>query len=139
VEITENGIVAAGGSALQVLQNLREAGVRVSIDDFGTGHSSLAYFKDIPADEIKIDRSFILGMDGDDRNRRLVRSIIDLAHAFDMTVVAEGVETAQATETLRQLGCDVLQGYHFSEPVVQEQLLKYLKEQGRAGLASTPA
>jgi EAL domain-containing protein (putative c-di-GMP-specific phosphodiesterase class I) len=78
-------------------------------------------------------------MDGDDRNRRLVRSIIDLAHAFDMTVVAEGVETAQATETLRQLGCDVLQGYHFSEPVVQEQLLKYLKEQGRAGLASTPA
>jgi EAL domain-containing protein (putative c-di-GMP-specific phosphodiesterase class I) len=139
VEITENGIVAAGGSALQVLQNLREAGVRVSIDDFGTGHSSLAYFKDIPADEIKIDKSFILGMDGDDRNRRLVRSIIDLAHAFDMTVVAEGVETAQATETLRQLGCDVLQGYHFSEPVVQEQLLKYLKEQGRARLASTPA
>ena len=139
VEITENGIVSAGGSALQVLRNLRDAGVRVSIDDFGTGNSSLAYFKDIPADEVKIDKSFVLGMDGDDRNRRLVRSIIDLAHAFDMTVVAEGVETAQATETLRELGCDVLQGYHFSRPVVQEQLLKYLKEQGRTRAASTPA
>jgi EAL domain-containing protein (putative c-di-GMP-specific phosphodiesterase class I)/GGDEF domain-containing protein len=138
VEVTENGIISAGGAALQVLRELRSAGVRVSIDDFGTGNSSLAYFRDIPADEVKIDKSFVVGMDADDRNRRLVKSIVDLAHAFDLTVVAEGVETAEAAETLRQLGCDTLQGYHFSKPVPQEQLLKYLQEAAQATVASTP-
>lgn len=139
VEVTENGIISAGGAALRVLRALREAGVRISIDDFGTGNSSLAYFRDLPADEIKIDKSFITTMDTDDRDRRLVRSIIDLAHAFDLTVVAEGVETAQATETLRQLGCDVLQGYYFSRPVVQQQFLDYLQESPKAMTASTLA
>ncbi len=130
VEITENGIVSGGGAALRVLRTLRDAGVRVSIDDFGTGNSSLAYFRDIPADEVKIDKSFIVAMDADDRNRRLVKSIIDLGHAFDLTVVAEGVETAQAAELLLQLGCDVLQGFHFSRPVVQERFLQYLQQPG---------
>jgi predicted signal transduction protein with EAL and GGDEF domain len=130
VEVTENGIISTGGAALEVLRQLREAGVRVSIDDFGTGNSSLAYFRDIPADEVKIDKSFILSMT-DDRNRKLVKSIIDLAHGFDLVVVAEGVETAEAAETLRRQGCDILQGYYFSKPVPQRQLLEYFAGQGR--------
>lgn len=130
VEVTENGIIATGGAALDVLRQLRDAGVRVSIDDFGTGNSSLAYFRDIPADEVKIDKSFILSMT-DGRSRRLVKSIIDLAHGVDLAVVAEGVETAEAADTLRQQGCDVLQGYYFSKPVPQRQLLDYFAGQGR--------
>lgn len=130
VEVTENGIIATGGAALEVLRQLREAGVRVSIDDFGTGNSSLAYFRDIPADEVKIDRSFVRSMT-DHRSRRLVKSIIDLAHGFDLAVVAEGVETAEAAEALTQQGCDVLQGYYFSKPVPQQQLLDFFAGQAR--------
>lgn len=126
-EVTENGIIATGGAALDVLESLREAGVRVSIDDFGTGNSSLAYFKDIPADEVKIDKSFVLAMLENDANSRLVRSIIDLAHSFDLQVVAEGVENAECVDALHKLGCDIFQGYFFSKPLRQQQFVDYLR------------
>jgi len=125
-EVTENGIIATGGAALRVLDDLRNAGVRVSIDDFGTGNSSLAYFKDLPADELKIDKSFVFAMLDNDANFRMVKTIIDLAHGFDRKVVAEGVENAECVERLQQLGCDVLQGYHFSRPVSEQGFLRYL-------------
>jgi EAL domain-containing protein (putative c-di-GMP-specific phosphodiesterase class I) len=128
-EVTENGVIATGDAALRVLNDLRNAGVRVSIDDFGTGNSSLAYFKDIPADELKIDKSFVFAMLENDSNCRMVQSIIDLAHGFGLTVVAEGVENAESVERLQQLGCDVLQGYHFSRPISQANLIRYLTEQ----------
>lgn len=137
-EVTENGIISTGGAALAVLQTLRDAGIRVSIDDFGTGNSSLAYFKDIPADEVKIDKSFIMAMLDNDANSKLVRSIIDLAHGFDLQVVAEGVETAECVDALRDFGCDILQGYYFSRPLRQQDFIEYLQS-ARASAASSPA
>jgi EAL domain-containing protein (putative c-di-GMP-specific phosphodiesterase class I)/GGDEF domain-containing protein len=125
-EVTEDGIVSRAGAALGVLRELRDAGVRVSIDDFGTGNSSLAYFKDIPADELKIDKSFIAAMFETEANRRLVKTIIDLAHGFDLEVVAEGVETAYSADYLQELGCDVLQGYYFSRPLPQDEFVAFL-------------
>ncbi len=125
-EVTENGIISAAGAGLDSLQEMRDAGIRVSIDDFGTGNSSLAYFKTIPADELKIDKSFVFGMLESDANHRLVRTIIDLAHGFGLTVVAEGVENAEVVKALQQLGCDVLQGYHFARPMKANDFVDYL-------------
>ncbi|HZD53194.1 MAG TPA: GGDEF domain-containing phosphodiesterase [Woeseiaceae bacterium] len=125
-EVTENGIVSTAGAGLTVLAELRRAGVRVSIDDFGTGNSSLAYFRDIPADELKIDKSFVAVMLESETNTRLVQTIIDLAHGFGLRVVAEGVENAACADRLQALGCDTLQGYHFSKPLTQDEFLRYL-------------
>lgn len=133
VEITENGVVAAGSEALLALKTLRNAGVRVSIDDFGTGNSSLAYLKDIPADELKIDKSFIMDMHQTKSSARLVRTIIDLAHSFGLTVVGEGVETGAIADRLQELECDVLQGFFFAKPMPQDAFVEYLvKHQPRA-------
>jgi EAL domain-containing protein (putative c-di-GMP-specific phosphodiesterase class I)/GGDEF domain-containing protein len=129
-EVTENGIVSSGGRGLEALAGLRAAGVRVSIDDFGTGHSSLAYFKDLPADEVKIDRSFVAAMFDSESNTQLVRTIVDLAHAFGMVVVAEGVEDAQSADHLQALGCDVLQGYLFAEPLARGDFRRWLEANG---------
>ncbi len=126
VEITENGVVAAGGNALSALEALRDVGVRVSIDDFGTGNSSLAYFKNIPADELKIDKSFVIDMHQSESSTRLVRTIIDLAHSFGLTVVAEGVESEVVARKLQELGCDVLQGYYFARPLPQSEFVEFL-------------
>lgn len=128
-EVTENGIMSTDGAALDVLQQLRDNGIRVSIDDFGTGHSSLAYFKDIPADEVKIDKSFVFHMLTNRDHYRLVRTIIDLAHGFDLDVVAEGVETKEIVEELQKLGCDTLQGYYFSKPLSKRAFNDYLAAQ----------
>lgn len=129
-EVTENGIVSTAGRGLEVLTELRAAGIRVSIDDFGTGNSSLAYFKDIPADEVKIDQSFAAALPASETNARLVRTIIDLAHGFGLEVVAEGVESAAVADTLQALGCDVLQGYWFSQPLPRDAFLRWLAENG---------
>jgi diguanylate cyclase (GGDEF)-like protein len=129
-EVTESGIVSTAGRGIEVLTALRAAGVRVSIDDFGTGHSSLAYFKDIPADEVKIDKSFIAALAEGETNLRLVRTIIDLAHGFGLKVVAEGVETAAGADTLQAQGCDVLQGYWFSPPLPRDAFLRWLADNG---------
>ncbi len=125
-EVTENGIISTGGAALRVLDELREAGVGISIDDFGTGNSSLAYFKDIPADELKIDKSFVFAMLDDGPNDQLIQTIIDLAHGFDLRVVAEGVENERCAERLREFGCDVLQGYHYSRPLSHQDFMGWL-------------
>lgn len=125
-EVTENGIVSTAGRALEVLDDLRRAGIRVSIDDFGTGNSSLAYFRDIPADEVKIDKSFVAAMSESPSNASLVRTIIDLAHGFGLQVVAEGVESAESADRLQALGCDVLQGYRFAKPLPQDEFLRWL-------------
>lgn len=126
-EVTENGIVSTAGRALEVLGDLRRAGIRVSIDDFGTGNSSLAYFKDIPADEVKIDKSFVAAMFESEANAHLVQTIIDLAHGFGLQVVAEGVENAASADRLQALGCDVLQGYWFAKPLAQVGFLRWLR------------
>ena len=126
VELTESEIMDDPSVAMQVLQRLRSEGVEVSIDDFGTGYSSLSYLRDLPIDEIKIDRSFVADIsDGDDV---VVRSIIDLGHALGVIVVAEGVETAGQWDHLQRLGCDVVQGYLISRPLPYEAIRRFLDD-----------
>jgi EAL domain-containing protein (putative c-di-GMP-specific phosphodiesterase class I) len=106
--------------ARQVLSELRHMGIRVAIDDFGTGYSSLAYLKVLPADEVKIDRSFVTDISTDARNAAIVRSIITLSHDLGLQVTAEGVEDAETVHHLREYGCDEAQGYYLSRPLDDE-------------------
>ncbi len=99
------------------MHRLRALGVKLSIDDFGTGYSSLTYLAQLPANELKIDRSFVIGLDGDPGRETIVLSTIELAHNLGLRVVAEGVETQAAWELLRRAGCDIGQGYYFGRPV----------------------
>jgi diguanylate cyclase len=122
VEITESSLMADPERALAIMARLASLGVRIAIDDFGTGYSSLAYLKKLPADELKIDRSFVSGMRGDASNRAIVRSTIDLAHNLGLRVVAEGVEDAATWQLLAQLGCDEAQGYHLGRPAPAARL-----------------
>jgi len=117
LEITESAIMDEPQRAEATLNQLSAAGFWLSIDDFGTGYSSLAYLKRLPVDELKIDRSFVMAMEKDEQDAKIVRSTIDLAHNLGLTVVAEGVETAAAMRRLTALQCDEAQGYHMSRPI----------------------
>ncbi len=125
VEITENGIVQDVERLLGDFAELRARGVRLSMDDFGTGNSSLAQFRNLLVDELKIDRAFVTNIEQDQSNRYLAGLIIDLAHYFGMSVVAEGVETPKAAEVLLEAGCDALQGFFFSPPVSLEEFSRW--------------
>jgi diguanylate cyclase (GGDEF)-like protein len=128
LEITESTILADPVRAMQVLSGLDAMGVRLAIDDFGTGYSSLAYLKRLPVDALKIDKSFILGMDENENDAVIVRSTIDLGRNLGLRVVAEGVETLQAWNRLVTLGCDVAQGYYLSRPTPADELTEWLRE-----------
>ncbi len=130
VEITEEFLVADRDRAKDILTRLRTNGVRVSVDDFGTGYSSLAYLRELPIDELKLDRSFVLPMLDDARASALVASTIDLAHSLGLTMVAEGVENGSAFDELARFGCDQAQGFHLSRPVPAEQLELWLLQRG---------
>lgn len=125
VEVTENGIMEHLDVMLPEFAALRERGVRVSMDDFGTGHSSLAQFRHLPVDELKIDRSFVFNVDSDEASRYLVTLMTDLGHYFGKQVVAEGVENLQVAEVLRSAGCDVLQGFCFSPPLARTEFTRW--------------
>ena len=127
LEITESRTVTDLGRARAVLEELRSMGVTVAIDDFGTGFSSLSQLQQLPIDEIKIDRSFVMGMDEDRNDATLVRSIIELGRSLDLRVTAEGVETESSLQTLRQLGCDFAQGFHLCRPVRAEHCRRYFE------------
>lgn len=120
LEITESVLMKEAGATLSVLEELRKLGVSLAIDDFGTGYSSLSYLKRFPADYLKIDRSFVAGIGKDPENATIVSSIITLAHALGMQVIAEGVETAEQATRLRRMGCDLAQGNYFSEPLTAD-------------------
>jgi EAL domain-containing protein (putative c-di-GMP-specific phosphodiesterase class I) len=126
LEITENTIMADPFRAMAVLRRLSEMGVKLSIDDFGTGYSSLAYLKRLPVDAVKIDKSFVLSMSADGSDGAIVRSTIDLARNLGLRVVAEGVETSDIWAELRELGCDLAQGYLISRPVPGDELTAWL-------------
>jgi EAL domain-containing protein (putative c-di-GMP-specific phosphodiesterase class I) len=111
----------------RVLDKLDAMGVALSIDDFGTGYSSLAYLSQLPVNEIKIDRSFVLNMTRSDNDAVIVRSTIDLARNLGLQVVAEGVETEQAWDQLNELGCTLAQGYYLSQPMPAADLTKWLQ------------
>ncbi len=117
LEITESAIMDDPQRAETTLNRLAQQGFKLSIDDFGTGYSSLAYLKRLPVSELKIDKSFVMGMADDESDAKIVRSTVDLAHNLGLTVVAEGVENASILNTLRELGCDEAQGYHISKPM----------------------
>jgi len=128
LEITEDVLIKDKELAFDYLSKVRETGVRISIDDFGTGYSSLAYFKHIPADELKIDRFFVKNMLDNEGDRNIVKLIIDLAHTFNLDVVAEGVENNETLDLLKSMGCDYAQGYLISRPIPYSDYLSWLKE-----------
>ena len=127
LEVSEQVLMEASNSAMTTLRQLRDAGVRVALDDFGTGYTSLSYLRQFPLDFVKIDRSYIAELVRDERQRALVDAVINLAHAFDLTVVVEGVESADQLDVLRALDCDHAQGFLFarsSSPDAIDELLE---------------
>ncbi|GAB4552403.1 MAG: bifunctional diguanylate cyclase/phosphodiesterase [Rhizobacter sp.] len=125
LEITESAIMDDPQRAMNTLERLSGLGFKLSIDDFGTGYSSLAYLKKLPVDELKIDKSFVLSMEKDVNDARIVRSTIDLAHGLGLTVVAEGVENAQVWNLLRDLSCDEAQGFHMGKPMPSNEFVHW--------------
>ena len=117
LELTETGLMASGPDPIAVLHALRSIGVQLAIDDFGTGQSSLGYLQRLPVHELKIDRSFVDGFNADPRRRQLLNSITSLGHSLGLVVTAEGVETRQELDALRELGCDLVQGFLVAKPM----------------------
>ncbi|HEY4350488.1 MAG TPA: GGDEF domain-containing phosphodiesterase, partial [Paraburkholderia sp.] len=128
LEITETALMGHAEIALANLNALRDAGFQISIDDYGAGMSSLSYLKRIPADELKIDSSFVRGMAQNQTDAVLVRSSIELAHSLGLRVVAEGVEDVETLALLREFGCDYAQGYHIARPMPVTRLLDLQRE-----------
>jgi EAL domain-containing protein (putative c-di-GMP-specific phosphodiesterase class I) len=137
LEVTETAVMANPILALSTLTGLHSLGVRLSIDDYGTGYSSMAYLKSLPVDELKVDRSFVLHMTDNENDAILVRSAIDLGHNLGLTVVAEGVERAEHVDALRELGCDVAQGYHYARPTSPEELPRFIDAINSESLSPT--
>jgi diguanylate cyclase len=128
LEITESAIVENPKTAINLIQELQSRQIKISIDDFGTGYSSLAYLSQFPVNNLKIDRFFISQM-GNDQDSKIVEAVINLGHALDMSIVAEGIETVEQLERLEALGCDFGQGYFFSKPLPFADLDQYLNTQ----------
>jgi diguanylate cyclase (GGDEF)-like protein len=122
LEVTESALMSEPDRARRVLQRLAALGVRISIDDFGAGYTSLGQLRTLPVTELKIDRSFVMTMDSDSGNALIVHSVVDLGHHLGLRIVAEGVESASALAALAGFGCDVAQGYHLSRPVPAAEL-----------------
>lgn len=127
LEFTEGALMADFGYSLSLQQDLKALGVRLSVDDFGTGYCSLNYLKQLPVDCLKIDRTFIANIDATDDDRRIAQAVIALAHSFKLDVVAEGVETEAQVNQLLALGCDEGQGYVVGQPLATRDMLKWLK------------
>jgi len=122
LELTESSIIIDPEKAEERISNFVEAGLRISIDDYGTGYSSLAHLKRLTINELKIDKSFILNVDENEEDRTIVRSTIELAHSLGMSVVAEGIETQAVADLLNSYGCEVAQGYYYSRPLPPDEL-----------------
>ena len=127
-EITEGTLMRDPDRALQVIAQLRERGVEFSLDDYGTGYSSLAQLRLLPVRELKIDKSFVTRMTARSQDASIVRSTIELAHSLDLRVVAEGVESAEDLRALYLYQCDAVQGFHLSNPVPADELDRWLAD-----------
>ena len=128
LEITESALMEDVSATIKILERLRSEGINISIDDFGSGYSSLAYFKNIPANELKIDKSFITNMLENPANLHIVSSIINMAQGFELKVVAEGVEDRETYEKLQSMGCDYAQGYYIAKPAPNEKYIEWFRE-----------
>ncbi len=129
LEITETMVMRDPERAVGVMTELRAMGVRLSIDDFGTGHSSLGYLKRFPIDRLKVDRSFVRDLPHNGDDVAITRAVIALAHSLKMTVVAEGVEHQQQFDLLREQGCDEFQGFYCRPPMPEPELMRFLAEE----------
>ena len=129
LEMTETVLAADPDRALQTMDSLRAMGVHIALDDFGIGYSSLAYLNRLPLDEIKIDRSFVIGMIDDESSATIVRATVELGHGLGYAVVAEGVENAETRQRLTALGCDAIQGFFVARPMPADQTAEWI---GRA-------
>jgi diguanylate cyclase (GGDEF)-like protein len=137
VELTESMLVQDAARALQQMNDLRALGVGLSIDDFGTGYSSLSYLKRFPANELKIDRSFIIDLPTHDKDRAIAQTVVTLGHSLGMDVVAEGVETVEQHRILQHIGCDVFQGFLFSKAVPPQAFEDLVRQNLRRTGATT--
>ena len=136
IEITEHTVMTDPATTIEALRRIRALGVKTSIDDYGTGYSSMTYLKLLPLDELKIDRSFVHDMARDHANRALVRSTVELGRNLNLTVVAEGVEDAETHLALQAVGCDLAQGYHFARPMPADVLTARLRQTAEALLVA---
>ena len=127
LEVTENVVITDIELVMKTIIVLQNMGIKVSIDDFGTGYSSLAYLRKLPIDKIKIDRSFIQDVASNDSDLTIVKTMVELSHGLGKRVLAEGVETQEQLQLLRNIGCDAVQGYFISKPISEEEFTKYLK------------
>jgi EAL domain-containing protein (putative c-di-GMP-specific phosphodiesterase class I) len=137
LEITESGMVGDTERPLPALHRLHQLGVRLSLDDFGTGYSSLSYLRRLPVDEVKIDKTFVLGMATDSGDLAIVRSIVDLSRHLGLTAVAEGVETEMTRALLQDMGCDSAQGFYFSRPLPAERFDAWLQARTECSASAT--
>lgn len=137
VEITEDLFLDDMERTRTVLDQLRHSGIRIAIDDFGSGYSALSYLRDLPIDEVKLDSTFIAPIPVDERAAAVVRAVVDLCHTLNLTTVVEGVEDAETAARLREFGCDVGQGYHFSPPLTSDELLELLRRSAPASTRSS--
>ncbi len=128
LEVTESALVDDVTTSFITLEELRSLGVGISIDDFGTGYSSMAYFKNIPANELKIDQSFVFYMLENAMDQHIVNTVIELGRGFNLKVVAEGIENMETFQALKELGCDIAQGYHIARPMPLADLVQWLTE-----------
>jgi diguanylate cyclase (GGDEF)-like protein/PAS domain S-box-containing protein len=128
LDITETVLIGASEHNAQALEALKKMGIRLYLDDFGTGYSSISYLKRLPVDRVKVDRTFVKGLGGNATDTALVRMIIELCHTLGIEVLAEGVETSDQAALLKDMGCDLGQGYYFARPLRSEELAEQLPE-----------
>jgi diguanylate cyclase (GGDEF)-like protein len=138
LEITESEVMSDPARAVPVLETLREMGVRLSVDDFGIGHSSLTYLRRLPVSEVKIDRSFVRAMVDDPSDLAIVRAVVDLSEPLGLAVVAEGVESEETRQQLAEVGCGIIQGFLLSRPLPRPEMERWLARRTVAMSAGTP-
>jgi EAL domain-containing protein (putative c-di-GMP-specific phosphodiesterase class I) len=138
VEITETAVAADPLHSIDVLRRLRATGVRISLDDFGAGYTSLAYLTGLPLDTLKIDMGFITRLTEDRGHEAVTAAVIELGHRLGLTVLAEGVETDATRDRLESLGCDQMQGFLLTEPVPAKDLERWLRERAGTVTAALP-
>lgn len=134
LEVTESDIVRDASSAIDHLKELQKDGFSIAIDDFGTGYSSLAYLKNLPVNTLKIDRCFVMNLSNDSGDQTLVKSVLQLANSFRLSVVAEGIEDKQALDILKDWGCDYAQGYFIAKPLAKEKMIEFLEKRKEVGI-----
>ena len=139
LEVTESALMSDDATTLASLTALRDCGVQFSLDDFGTGFSSLSYLRRMPLDNVKIDRSFIKNLPADKGDLAIVRAILSIADSLGFSVTAEGVETHEQARTLTQMRCNLLQGYHVGRPVAAGDIPAEIARIGTAALAAASA